>query len=306
MTQQDERHDFASAAMMRLAAVGLERQGISSPLRSPFGAHVPRSLKRDILDAVLAEHGPVAILSLADAARQMPPEPVAQALLRARDASDLLDRWHRLERFSHGRHTVETRRLAEGSFRLTHRARDAGPPPSAAESLFVLGVLTILAETTGSVDVSLASSTGEVWREKGAWRAPTHTAMMSDAILSASSMPRAAFRDASAPVKDPVERLRQHLAADPVRRWTVADLASAAGASPRTLQRRLAQRSISFTRLVSEARLQVAASHLCDANGPGLAEIGFLAGFSDQAHFARSFNRAVGTTPSVYRADFGR
>jgi transcriptional regulator GlxA family with amidase domain len=37
-----------------------------------------------------------------------------------------------------------------------------------------------------------------------------------------------------------------------------------------------------------------------------LAEIGFLAGFSDQAHFARIFHRNVGTTPSRYRAEFGR
>ena len=42
------------------------------------------------------------------------------------------------------------------------------------------------------------------------------------------------------------------------------------------------------------------------ANGPGLAEIGFIAGFADQAHFARTFSRAVGTTPSGYRADFGQ
>jgi len=63
---------------------------------------------------------------------------------------------------------------------------------------------------------------------------------------------------------------------------------------------------MSFSRLVSEARLQVAASHLCDGNGPGLAEIAFLAGFSDQAHFARTFSRAVGVTPSSYRANFGQ
>ena len=306
MTKQDSEQDFASAAMMRLAIAGSARQGISVPLRSPSGAHVPRSQKREVLDAVLTAHGPLAILSIADAARQTPPEPVAQALLRARDTGDLLDRWHRLERFSHGRHRIEVRRLGEDSFQLTHHARDAGPPPSPAESLLVLGLLTTLAEMIGSADVSLVSSTGEIWRENGAWRAPTRTPPTGSAVLSALPMPRAACRNASIPVKDPIEGLRQHLVADPVRRWTLADLASAAGASPRTLQRRLAEKSVSFTRLVSETRLQVAASHLCDANGPGLAEIGFLAGFSDQAHFARSFSHAVGTTPSAYRADFSR
>ncbi len=306
MTKQDEGQDFASAAMMRLAIAGLARQGISVPLQSPSGAHVPRSQKRELLDAVLTEQGPLAILSIADAARQTPPEPVAQALLRARDMGDLLDRWHRLERFSHGRHRIETLPLGEHSFQLTHHARDAGPPPSLAESLLVLGVLTILAEMIGSPDVSLVSGTGKVWRENGVWRAPTWTSKTGIVVLSASPMPRAACRSTSIPVKDPIEGLRQHLAADPVRRWTLADLASEAGASPRTLQRRLARSSVSFSRLVSDARLQVAAFHLCDANGPGLAEIGFLAGFSDQAHFTRSFKHAVGTTPSAYRADFRR
>ena len=306
MRRPGERQDFASAAMMRLAAAGLASQGISVPLRSPSGAHVPHTQKRELLDAVLATHGPLALLSIADAARQMPPEPAAQALIRARDTRDLFDRWRRMEHFSHGRHTVDIEHPGEDRFRLTHRARDAGLQPSIAESLIVLGLLTILAEIIGSADVSLVSGTGEVWREKGRWRAPTRISPIGSVVLSASPVPKPVCRNAPIPANDPVEKLRQHLAADPVRRWTLADLASEAGASPRTLQRRLAQRSISFTRLVSEARLQVAASHLCDANGPGLAEIGFLAGFSDQAHFARSFNRAVGTTPSVYRADFGR
>ena len=66
------------------------------------------------------------------------------------------------------------------------------------------------------------------------------------------------------------------------------------------------QYPVSFSRLVTEARVEVAAMHLCRANGPGLAEIGFIAGFADQAHFARTFSRAVGTTPSSYRADFGQ
>ena len=37
-----ETDDFASAAMMRLVAAGLTRQGIAAGLRAPGGAHVPR------------------------------------------------------------------------------------------------------------------------------------------------------------------------------------------------------------------------------------------------------------------------
>lgn len=93
--------DFASATMMRLVAAGLSRQRISIPVPMPDGAHVSIGDKREVLSAVLANHGPLAILSIADAAPFMAPEPVVQALTLARDLCDLMDRWHRLERFSH-------------------------------------------------------------------------------------------------------------------------------------------------------------------------------------------------------------
>ncbi|MBU2485772.1 MAG: AraC family transcriptional regulator [Alphaproteobacteria bacterium] len=306
MKNQDKGQDFASATMMRLVAAGLARQGIFVPLPPLPSARVPILQKRDVLEAVMTEHGPLAILSIADAAPHMPPEPVVQALTRARDTDDLFDRWHRLERFSHGRNTVETRRLAPGRFQLTHRARNGGPPPSRAESLLVLGLLTILVEMIGSVEASLATETGEIWRQNGAWREPTGAATIGSMVLSAPHSPKTACCNGASFAADDVVGLRRSLAADPARRWTLAHLAAEAGASPRTLQRRLARKSASFSRLVSEARLEVAASFLCDGKGPGLAEIGFLAGFSDQAHFARAFNRAVGTTPGAFRADFGR
>lgn len=306
MSRPGKGQDFASATMMRLIAAGLARQGISVPLPPLPGARVPISQKRDVLDAIMTDHGPLAILSVADAARHMPPEPVVLALTRAQGMDDLFDRWHRLERFSHGRNTVEIRCLDRGRFQLTHRAQDGGPPPSSAESLLVLGLLTILAEMTGPAEVTLTSAAGDVWRSNGAWRNPLMTSSVGSVILTASPVPKPAHIDETGWVHDPVACLRQRLVADPVRRWTVAGLAAEAGASPRTLQRRLTRRSLSFSRLVSETRVQNAATHLCDANGPGLAEIGFLAGFCDQAHFARTFNRAVGTTPGMYRADFGR
>lgn len=169
----------------------------------------------------------------------------------------------------------------------------------------MLGGLTILAEMIGAADATLASDAGETWRAGGAWHVPGRSDAIGSLILWAPArpMPR---QSAEATGAGPIDGLRRRLAADPVRRWTLADLAAEAAASPRTLQRHLARESVTFSRLVSQARLQVAAAHLCDAGGPGLAEIGFLAGFSDQAHFARTFHRDVGTTPSSYRAEFGR
>ena len=298
--------DFASAAMMRLVAAGLSRQGISVPVPTSATAHVPLASKRDVLSEVLARHGSLAILSIADAAPFMAPEPVVQALTLARDLRDLMDRWHRLERFSHGRHTVEAEQLGPASLRLTHRARDDGPPPALTESLLVLALLTILAEMTGSTDVTLSIASGEVWRSQGKWHNPGRPQSIGSVILTTAGKRKTAVGPDARLDPDPVSNLRNRLVSDPVRRWTVASLAAETGASTRTLQRRLTERSVSFSRLVTEARVEVAATHLCNANGPALAEIGFIAGFADQAHFSRAFSRAVGTTPSGYRADFGQ
>jgi AraC-like DNA-binding protein len=98
--------------------------------------------------------------------------------------------------------------------------------------------------------------------------------------------------------------IQHRLAADPLRRWTVAQLAAALHLSPRTLQRRLTEAGRPLGRLLAETRLQTAARLLCQPDGPGLAQIGFLCGYADQPHFTRSFARAVGTTPASYRAQF--
>lgn len=306
MNRTVEGADFASAAMMRLVAAGLARQGITIPVPTSATAHVPLMAKRDVLGDVMASHGPLAILSIADAARSMVPEPVVLALTSSQDVPDLMNRWHRLERFSHGRHRIAAERLGADSFRLTHLARDDGPPPTPAESLLVMGLLTTLSEMIGSTDVTLADAAGEVWRSHGTWHRPHGTQRIGSAVLTATGKPRAAREPVEELGPDPLSSLRKRLVSDPLRRWTVACLAAETGTSPRTLQRRLTERSVSFSRLVTEARVEVAATHLCRANGPALAEIGFIAGFADQAHFARTFSRAVGTTPSGYRADFGR
>jgi CO/xanthine dehydrogenase Mo-binding subunit/AraC-like DNA-binding protein len=302
----DTEQDFASAAMMRLVAAGLTRQGIRVPHAVPRGARVPLAGKRDILAAILSEHGPLAVLSIPDALPEMPPEPVVQALRAARDLPDLLDRWHRLERFSHGRHTIRAEPLCAGSLRLIHTTRTGGAPPTMAESLLVLGLLAMLVEMTGAVDVILREEAGTVWRRNGAWHDPGVSAGVGSVILAAAPATTRSQTTVPEPATDLVAMLRQRLAADPLHRWTLADLSAEMGTTPRTLQRRLTRQADSFSHMLSQARLQVAAEHLCRADGPGLAEVGFLAGFADQSHFTRIFSREVGITPAAYRADFGR
>lgn len=294
--------DFASAAMMRLVVAGLTAQGISVPHPAPAGAHVARTSKRAVLDQVLAAFGARAILSISDAAPSMPPEPVVLALRNAGSVPDLLDRWGRLETFSHARHRVGVTHIAPGKVTLHHVSLKAGTRPALAESLVVIGLLTRLAEGVGASEVTLVDRRSHVWRHGENWTPDTSATDLGPLTLSWAA---AAPTDAAMPrtETDP-DSLREVMANDPLRRWSVAALANHARMSERSLQRLLTRQSTSFSRLLAEARLQVAAKHLCAPEPKSLAEIGFLSGFADQAHFSRDFRKGVGTSPKAYLTAF--
>jgi AraC-like DNA-binding protein len=93
------------------------------------------------------------------------------------------------------------------------------------------------------------------------------------------------------------------LAADPGRAWTVAALAQEVACSPRHLQRQLQAQQVSFSALLSQARLTHAAKHLV-STPQSAAEIGYACGYADQAHFNREFKRHTAFTPLAYRAHF--
>ena len=79
-------------------------------------------------------------------------------------------------------------------------------------------------------------------------------------------------------------------------------VAAQLGMSPRTLQRRLADRETTFQALLDGVRRSYAERYLRDAR-LSLAEIAFLLGFSEPSNFHRAFRRWTGTTPSAFRAD---
>jgi AraC-like DNA-binding protein len=79
------------------------------------------------------------------------------------------------------------------------------------------------------------------------------------------------------------------------------DLASRAGVSLRTLQRRLREHvGVGPKALLKRLRLQEAAARL--AEGEPLADLAYALGYCDQAHFARDFTEAVGHPPGRYAA----
>jgi AraC-like DNA-binding protein len=80
------------------------------------------------------------------------------------------------------------------------------------------------------------------------------------------------------------------------------DVARRLGMSVRSLQRRLAEDSLSFQTLAEATRRELAEGLLVDGRY-SIAEIAFLTGFAEQSSFTRAFKRWAGRTPASYRRD---
>jgi AraC-like DNA-binding protein len=70
--------------------------------------------------------------------------------------------------------------------------------------------------------------------------------------------------------------------------------------SPRTLERRLKEHSVSYRDLVNETRKHYATGYLQAGRG-SVTEIAFLLGYSEVSAFNRAFKRWTGLTPLAYR-----
>lgn len=70
--------------------------------------------------------------------------------------------------------------------------------------------------------------------------------------------------------------------------------------SPRTLQRRLAQRDYRFKNLLEKTRRELAESYLKDPS-LSLAEVAISLGYSEQIPFTHAFKRLTGSTPFDWR-----
>ena len=82
---------------------------------------------------------------------------------------------------------------------------------------------------------------------------------------------------------------------------TAHRLAARLDVSIRTLHRTLAAEGTSYRRLLDQLRLDIAGRHLTD-DRVSVAEVAFLAGFSELSAFHRAFKRWTGRTPAAFRA----
>ncbi len=68
------------------------------------------------------------------------------------------------------------------------------------------------------------------------------------------------------------------------------------------MQRKLAEKALTFQSLYVGVRKRLALDYLSDTDIP-LTEVSILLGFSDSSAFYRAFKRWTGSTPGDYRDD---
>jgi AraC-like DNA-binding protein/predicted small lipoprotein YifL len=302
-------NDFASASMLRLLLRAMAAHGLTPPLPLPDAARVPLPHKQQVVAGIVRAGGLPLLLALAQQVQHIDGEPLHQALVGARDPHDFLARWQRLERYVHASHRVLPRQCGTRSLLLEHVSRDAAPP-MAAESVAVLGVWIGALRAIGTCGLRV-SVAGHLVHGDGATQAWTTSptpcwqldwASVADARATNESGP-ADMPPPGGPLPwpEPAAGLARWLARDLAASPRAATAAAALGLPLRTMQRQLTRAGVSYSDVLAEVRVRLAAAWLT-RGAPTLAEIGFLCGYADQAHFTREFTRRAGMPPGQYRA----
>jgi len=99
-----------------------------------------------------------------------------------------------------------------------------------------------------------------------------------------------------------VARVRRALAANPGSGLTIAQVGKMLGTSERSLRRRLEEEGETFKQVVSNFRMELAASYL-KGEEMTIQEVAYTIGYSDPSNFHRAFQKFYGSTPASFRAN---
>lgn len=302
--------------MVRVLLQGMTGLGLRLPEvgHQLTEATVPLALKREVVQTAVQQAGLAVLPLLGRGLHKLAMEPTHLALTAGRSATSLFVRWQRLERYIHSKHRIQWQCLTPTSAQLNHAHKDNGPAPLAVEDLVVCGVLCALLEANGLHAIKATAADVELYpnpdsaqvlqcvqlRQTHTWLLTWQATEQNDLDLSLpvswAQVAPPTWSQLAFAVGDHVARCLPELG-------SVEVAAAAFGMPRRTFQRTLAAQSLSYQRIQSDVRFRLAAWYLLES-GMAIAEIGFVCGYSDQAHLTREFNRRMGVPPARYRELF--
>lgn len=147
--------DLASALVLAMVRRSLARQSIAVPASTAVDQRtVNLAEKRALLGGVLDDHGPEAILRVADVVPEFADHPVAGVFAGCRAPNDVVASWLAIERYFHSRH--RTRVVDRDADRIVMEHFDTrGSPISAGENLAVAGLILGILRWRGARDAAL-------------------------------------------------------------------------------------------------------------------------------------------------------
>ena len=294
-----------------MASLGLRVPEFADPLEQ---ATVPLDLKRAVVRSAVDQGGIACLPLLGRGLHDLAMEPTHLALTTGDGARSTLLRWQRLERYIHSRHRIRILEFRDGFTVVEHFHGHHGPKPLPFEDLVVCGVLCALLEANGLDEVQASAHDATIFPE------PDHEQLSRAVALQRTSRWEISWSTSgrrpssldlpvcwdqvSPPLWTPFARTVGGVAAGRLPElMSLEAAASEAGMSRRTLQRVLAAEKLTYRQLLAEVRFRLAGWHLLRPEMP-IAEIGFVCGYSDQAHLTREFRRRVGVPPAKYRGLF--
>jgi AraC-like DNA-binding protein len=299
--------DYSSAAFVGLIMRQMAAAGIPAPPGLPPGGSpvVSLELKRELLAHACRAAGPAFLLRIGQGIHHVASDPTLDVLRRAADPLDLLGRWARLERYHHSHHRIHVLSTGENTVRLDHLSLRP-ERPSLLEDLAVFGLLIALLQAIGcsGIDLDLVGhdngNLAVVRLEEPVLECTDIAPPVAWDLRWRHFAPDQRTLPAMPERLSPAEQLYLLFDHDPARIWPIAAAARQLGLSARNLQRRLQEQGGSYSGILRDARVRRAARAMLDT-ASSLAEIGYAAGFADQAHFAREFRRVLGASPAEWR-----
>ena len=320
--------------MLRVLHAGMRKQGLASPAQAWLkSAQVPLDAKRQIVTQVLSQRGWIGVLKLGMGVHDVHGEALMHYLLCNRTPMYVFNAWLRLERYTHSRHRIQLKPLPSeedkglDGVEMHHHSLISALPPSPAEDIVVLGVLLGLVDRMEWGELAFRWQADRPWQN---WTQVSEQPQSIDETLHRVIKGKAtahwqicwAQKDTSsnekllgiAPVDPDVSQLHSELGpwSAKVAQWLVQQLNTFAvettkiddaahhlGVSARSLQRQLQAEGLRYVDVLGHVRTNLAAFRLKGA--ASLSEIGFVCGYTDQAHFCREFKRRVGMSPLQFR-----
>jgi AraC-like DNA-binding protein len=305
--------DFASSAMVRALVQGMLSLGLHPPAFAGelTNATIPLDLKRAVVKSAIEQGGLACLPLLGRGLHSLAMEPTHLALSAGQSAGSMFVRWKRLEHYIHSQHRIRLYELGQNTALVEHIHKDNGPKPLAFEDLVVCGVLCALLEANGLTSVKARSSDIEVFpspdssllsrcvelEQTGTWAISwSCSAQIGNSLDQALSWEHVSPKVWSSFACSVGNLVARHLP----EILKINEAALDIGMSPRTLQRTLAAEGLSYQQLQAEVRFRLAGSLLLQQQIQ-IAEVGYVCGYSDQAHLTREFNKRVGLPPAKYR-----